>query len=205
MEITVRPAARSDIPDLGRVLGIAFTDDPIMSWFIPDATVRPQRAALFFDTLTRHQFLDHGGVEVALDDNGVMVGAAVWAPPGHWHTSKLTTLRCLPGLARAFRSRLPLGAAMSDRMAEAHPREPHWYLAFIGTLPAARGRGYGQALINSRLDRCDAEGAPAYLESSKPDNVPYYERFGFVKTGELDATKGGPLIWPMWRAPRTAE
>ena len=35
--------------------------------------------------------------------------------------------------------------------------------------------------MQSRLDRCDAEHAPAYLESSKPDNVPYYLRFGFER------------------------
>ncbi|WP_143860746.1 GNAT family N-acetyltransferase, partial [Nocardia cerradoensis] len=69
----------------------------------------------------------------------------------------------------------------------AHPREPHWYLAVLGTLPGVRGQGYGQALMRSRLDRCDAEGIPAYLESSKPQNVPYYERFGFDVTGTLAA------------------
>ncbi|UFS98083.1 GNAT family N-acetyltransferase [Nocardia huaxiensis] len=202
MDVTVRPALSSDIPELGRVLGIAFQDDPIPMWLIPDEAARARRNAIMFATLTRHQFLDGGGVEVALDDTGAMVGAAVWAPPGLWQTSKLTLLRCLPGLGRAFRTRLPQAAKMSDRMAEHHPREPHWYLAFIGTLPSARGKGFGQALLHSRLERCDAEGVPAYLESSKPDNVPYYERFGFEKNGELDATNGGPLLWPMWRTPR---
>lgn len=201
MDVTVRPAQISDIPELARVLGIAFADDPIMSWFIPDEVSRPRRAALFFASLTRLQFIEHGGVEVAEDDTGALVGAAVWAPPGHWHTSNGTILRAVPDLMRAFRLRTPKAARMSDRMAAAHPRDPHWYLAFIGTLPSARGRGFGQALMNSRLDRCDAEGAPAYLESSKPDNVPYYERFGFEKRGELDATNGGPLLWPMWRTP----
>ncbi|NNH68876.1 GNAT family N-acetyltransferase [Nocardia uniformis] len=201
MDVTVRPALTSDIPELGRVLGIAFADDPVMTWSIPDATSRPRRAAIAFATLTRLQFIQHGGVEVAEDDTGAIVGAAVWAPPGQWHTSNATILRAMPHLVRAFGLRTPRAARMSDRMAAAHPRDPHWYLAFIGTLPTARGRGYGRALMSSRLDRCDAEGVPAYLESSKPDNVPYYERFGFEKTGDLDVTKGGPLMWPMWRTP----
>ena len=55
--------------------------------------------------------------------------------------------------------------------------------------------------MNSRLDRCDAEHAPAYLESSKPDNVPYYQRFGFEITGEI-TPPGGPTLIPMWRAAR---
>jgi predicted N-acetyltransferase YhbS len=65
-----------------------------------------------------------------------------------------------------------------------------------------RGKGYGQALMRSRLDRVDAEHAPAYLESSKPENVPYYQRFGFEVTGEIVIPDGGPTLWPMWRPPR---
>ncbi|WP_405495026.1 GNAT family N-acetyltransferase [Nocardia sp. NBC_00511] len=204
MSITVRPAGMSDIPELSRVLGIAFADDPIISWLIPDDAARPQRAASLFAAQTRHHFLSAGGVEVACDESGRIGGATLWAPPGHWHASNLTTLRQLPGLVRAFRSRLGVAAKLADIMMSNHPTEPHWYLAVIGTLPEVRGKGYGQALLNSRLDRCDAAGIPAYLESSKPENVPYYERFGFTVTGTLDATAGGPPLWPMWRTPEDA-
>lgn len=77
----------------------------------------------------------------------------------------------------------------------------HWYLATIGTSSAGRGGGYGKALLRSRLDRCDAEGLPAYLESSKEDNISYYQRFGFDVTGEIRIPHGGPTVWAMWREP----
>jgi GNAT superfamily N-acetyltransferase len=48
---------------------------------------------------------------------------------------------------------------------------PHWYLIIIVTDPSARGKGFGQALMHSRLDRCDQENAPAYLEASKRELV----------------------------------
>jgi hypothetical protein len=57
-------------------------------------------------------------------------------------------------------------------------------------------------LMRSGLDRCDAEHAPAYLESSKPENVPYYTRFGFEVTGEIPLPDGGPTLIPMWRHAR---
>ena len=42
----------------------------------------------------------------------------------------------------------------------------------IGSDPAVRGGGFGQALMSAGApSRCDAEHAPAYLESSKPDNA----------------------------------
>ena len=86
-------------------------------------------------------------------------------------------------------------------MQAVHPEEPHWYLAIIGSDPTVRGSGCGHALMRSRLDRCDAEHAPAYLESSNPDNIPYYNRFGFEVTGEI-VMPDGPTLWPMWRQPR---
>ena len=39
--------------------------------------------------------------------------------------------------------------------------------------------GLGSALIKHGLRQCDAQGLPAYLESSHPRNVPLYERHGF--------------------------
>lgn len=202
MDVTVRPAVKTDIRELARVLGLAFADDPVFEWLIPDDSARPRRAAQLFAGQTRTHFLGLGGVEVAQDDAGRIAGATLWAPPGKWHASQASTLRSLPNLIRAFGRRLGAAGELAEVMAAAHPREPHWYLQAIGTLPSARGLGYGHALLASRLDRCDAEGVPAYLESSKPENVPYYERFGFEVTGELDATAGGPLLWPMWRKPR---
>jgi hypothetical protein len=56
--------------------------------------------------------------------------------------------------------------------------------------------------MRSRLDRVDAEHAPAYLESSKHANIAYYQRFGFDVTGEIVVPDGGPTLWPMWRPPR---
>ena len=56
--------------------------------------------------------------------------------------------------------------------------------------------------MESGLLRCDADYAPAYLESSNPENIGYYERFGFRVTGEIQLPDGGPSLWPMWRDPR---
>ena len=86
-------------------------------------------------------------------------------------------------------------------MEKAHPEEPHWYLAVLGTAPEHQGKGVGSALISPILQKCDAEGVPAYLESSKESNIPFYQRHGFEVTGEIKV-KNGPTLWPMWRDPQ---
>jgi len=60
------------------------------------------------------------------------------------------------------------------------------------------------ALMAPVLEQCDAEGVPAYLESSKESNIPFYERHGFKVTGEVKV-KNGPSLWPMWRDPQPLE
>jgi hypothetical protein len=54
------------------------------------------------------------------------------------------------------------------------------------------------------LERCDRDGVPAYLESSKERNVVLYERHGFRVVEQLRLPKDGPPIWRMWREPAKA-
>jgi GNAT superfamily N-acetyltransferase len=204
MTITTRPARKADITELSHALGRAFYDDPVSTWIMPDDKARAARQWRFFASITRHHHLAGGGVEVACD--GPTIGAAaLWDPPGRAKHSTREQLMMLPPFILGFGPRLSTGrklGALLEQMQRQHPEEPHWYLAVIGSDTAVRGKGYGQALMRSRLDRVDAEHAPAYLESSKAENVPYYQRFGFEVTGEIVVPDGGPTLWPMWRAPR---
>ncbi|MCV7225512.1 GNAT family N-acetyltransferase [Mycolicibacterium komossense] len=201
MSIDVRPAHRSDISALSIVLGRAFHQDPVTTWMLPDPAARRAKLHRVFAAMTRHHHLDGGGVELAERD-GEIGAAALWDPPGRWQHRRREELLALPRLLLTFGRLVGRGAELSNLMKKAHPEEPHWYLAVIGSEPVLRGGGFGHALMQTRLDRVDAEHAPAYLESSKADNVPYYSRFGFEVTGEIALPDGGPTLWPMWRAPR---
>lgn len=179
----------------------AFYDDPVMIWLFPNEQLRTAQLHRLFVTLTRHHHLARGGVEVAGDGPGIGA-AALWDPPNQWRETRLGQLAMTPRLLRVFGFRTTMARGLQELMRSAHPEEPHWYLATIGSDPTVRGKGFGQALMRSRLDRCDAEHCPAYLESSKSENVPYYERFGFSVTREIALPDGGPTMWAMWRAAR---
>ncbi|WP_343574967.1 GNAT family N-acetyltransferase [Mycobacterium sp.] len=204
MTIQPRPARKADVTELSHALGRAFYDDPVSMWIIPDDESRAARLWKFFAALTRHHHLGGGGVEVA-GDGSTIGAAAFWDPPGRWKQSARGQLMMLVSFIFGFGPQLSTGRRLHElllRTEQEHPEEPHWYLAVIGSDPSVRGKGYGQALMQSRLDRVDAEHAPSYLESSKAENIAYYQRFGFEVVSELVIPNGGPTLWPMWRAPR---
>ncbi|PRC44106.1 GNAT family N-acetyltransferase [Mycobacterium sp. ITM-2017-0098] len=200
-EIDVRFAQKPDVKELARVLGRAFFDDPVMMWMVPDDAKRANALPRVFGAMTRHHFLANNAVQVA-DRSGTVGAAALWDPPGRWKQTQSEELRMMPGFLLAMGLQVGRGMGVSELMKKHHPEEPHWYLAVIGSDPEVRGGGFGQALMRSRLDRCDAEGAPTYLESTKEANVPYYMRFGFEVTGEITIPDGGPTMWQMWRKPQ---
>jgi len=182
-------------------MGRAFYDDPVVMWILPDDDVRRAQLPRLFAATTRHHHLAGGGAEVACAGLGVGA-AALWDPPNRWQESRWAELAQIPMFFRVFGLQSARARGIHELMKHAHPEEPHWYLAAIGSDPTVRGQGFGQVLMRSRLQRCDAECCPAYLESSKPENVPYYERFGFTVVGEITVPDGGPTMWPMWRDPR---
>jgi GNAT superfamily N-acetyltransferase len=196
-----RPARKADIRELSRTLARAFFDDPVMLWLLPDAQARTAHLGRLFATMTRHHHLARGGVEVASGGPGIGA-AALWDPPNQWQETRRAQLAMTPTFLRVFGLRSMQGRAVQELMKRVHPEEPHWYLAVIGSDPTVRGKGFGQVLMESRLHRVDAENAPAYLESTKPENIPYYQRFGFDVTGEIVLPNGGPIMWPMWRKPQ---
>jgi ribosomal protein S18 acetylase RimI-like enzyme len=196
--LRARIATRADVPALGTALAAAFRSDPVWRWM---TGASPER----WEARAGEAFAREVAVKVryghsyTTDDR---VGAALWAPPGTWRGSVGDALRSAGPMLRlcgASGSRRGLGLLRS--MEKVHPKGDHWYLAVLGTDPAHQGRGVGSALLQPVLERCDLDGTGAYLESSKPENVPFYERHGFRATDVIEPG-GCPPMTLMWRDPR---
>ncbi|MEU6315662.1 GNAT family N-acetyltransferase [Streptomyces sp. NPDC047014] len=194
---TPKPATLDDTRLVSHTLAAAFDDDPMMRWFFPDAATREAGLRRYFTTLFTRQYVHHGVCE--------RTGAATafWVSP-EGHDKAVPDAETVRELQDILGDRAELFRAAVEEAAKHAPGEPHWYLAVIGADPAARGQGHGAALLRSGLAQADAAGLPVYLESSKPDNLPFYEHFGFTLLGEAALPGGGPAIWAMRRAPQPA-
>lgn len=192
----IRVATSEDAASAGRILAAGFADDPVLSWVMAEPG-REQKLQAMFTTVFASTFGPGGG---SLVTDGAV--AAWLAPPGQ-HEDDDGGVALVEELLTAGCTEDDLGrlGALGAATSAVHPTEPHWYLAMLATLPELRGRGGGSALLARSLERVDADGAPAYLESSNPRNIGLYERHGFAVTGRIDIP-GGPPMFPMWRPGR---
>ncbi|MGH9078514.1 MAG: GNAT family N-acetyltransferase [Acidimicrobiales bacterium] len=198
---TVRPAAAADVPALVDMLVRAFADDPVANFMFAGDGRRRRGLHSFFTSQLRRQYLPHR--QVFTTDR--LDGVAVWGPPDRRRQGLRELFQLLPTAPFLVSPRMTKALRLLFEIDSLHPKEPHWYLATLGTEPARQGRGIGSALLDSVLTRVDEEGVPAYLESSKERNVPLYARFGFDVIDEYRSKVGSPPIWRMWREPRAPE
>lgn len=197
MSITNTPKTTTidDAPLISRILARAFDDDPMMRWFFPDDTSREAVLGRYFTTIFARQYVHCGVCE------RTEAAAAFWVPP-EAQAEAVPDAETIQELQSILGDRARLFRDAVEAAAKHTPQEPHWYLAVIGADPAAQGQGQGAALLRSGLAKADAVGLPAYLESSQPSNLPFYEHFGFIVREELRLPGGGPVLWAMWREPR---
>jgi GNAT superfamily N-acetyltransferase len=194
----VRTATAADLTPLCDTLRKAFWDDPIMSFVLPEGiSSREKRLANLMRMEAKPTIAEETVFVTAEGD-----AAAIWKAPGKWKLGGLEVFKQTPLVLSTLRTGVLRGLGVLNAMEAKHPTDPHWYLAVLGTAPEAQGKGKGSALMQPILDRCDTEGLPAYLESSKEENVPFYERHGFKVTEVVTLPKGCPNAWLMRRDPR---
>jgi GNAT superfamily N-acetyltransferase len=195
--VEARVATRAQISTAVETLARAFNADPVWSWAFPD----PERR------LEQHRVIWGLVAEAALGYEsawltGDCAAVALWIPPGKSELRPEDEERLEGLLAEMLEDGAARVLATFERFEAAHPTEqPHYYLSLLGTNPDYRGRGLGMSLLAATLERIDAEGAPAFLESSNPVNTPRYERLGFTVCGEIELPEDGPSVTQMWREP----
>ena len=185
-----------------RVLGDAFLDDPVWSWIGPRRRGRRQLAnrvayhAILVGSM-RHEARIRTAREPGAPD-GEILGISVAFDPGEWPIPDSATLLQAGWLLIAGPAPVRRGLRIDREMRSTHISHPHVYLWFLATAPAHQGRGVGRALLDDLHSHAAEIDTPCYLEASKEDNVPYYERSGYEVIGEV-AVPDAPKLWRMER------
>jgi GNAT superfamily N-acetyltransferase len=188
------PASAPDLDAVVGTLAAAFQGDPLWRWAFPDgAGIEPFWRFLVGSALRFPETWYAPGY----------AAASVWIPPGGEELTAAEEDALEPLLSRLAGDRAASILELLERFEEAHPRgTPHYYLSLLGTHPDHRGSGVGMALLAENLAAIDAQGLPAYLESSNPANDARYERVGFSPVGAFSTPDGSHRVTTMWREAR---
>lgn len=197
-----RRAGLDDTQTLSRLFAAAFAGDPVFDWIARPGRKRAEGLERFFFWILQSRAIPFG--EVWMSDDGTV--STVWLPPDVPASAGglMDQLKLLPMFLRLCGvARLARGSAIADAMEKHHPRQRHYYLAFIAVAPRLQGLGLGSSILDATLKRTDRKGIPAYLENSNPKNTQLYERHGFKRQQNI-APRGAPPLLAMWRPPAAA-
>lgn len=192
---TILPARLTEAAGVVETLAQAFQTDPALSWILPDPDHRASALRSLFRTLVPADMRAGVALRSAGDE-----AAALWRAPGQAHSGTLEFLRTVLPLIATFGTALPRGLKVQGGIDAHRPKGGFWYLHYVGVRTAHQGKGHGGRIIRAQTAVADAEGLPCWLETATPENVPLYERLGFVTRVEWDVPGGGPHFWGMMRA-----
>jgi ribosomal protein S18 acetylase RimI-like enzyme len=192
---TVRVATMEDLAVVADTAARSLDGEAMLRWSFGETRFR--------DRIGRHfayyeaENIRRGWVQVAAEGAAI----AVWIPPDSRDEHE-TIGAAPPGEeAEILGDHIQRHRAFWEWVGAHEPSEPLRYLSHIAVAPERQAQGLGSLLLRDGLASADDEGVATWLETSRPNNAAYYERFGFRTAAEEDAPDGGPRIWFMRRDP----
>jgi ribosomal protein S18 acetylase RimI-like enzyme len=183
--LTIEPVAGADQRRVIATLVSAFIADPVERWLYPEPlaylTDFPAFVAAFGGEAFERETV------WSLDD---CAAVAIWLPPGVEADGD-----AIVGVLSESVSTDKHADTFSvlEQMDAAHPKDPHWYLPWLGVDRARQAAGLGADLLRQCLVRVDADHSSAFLETPNPRTVPFYERHEFQVTSVAQAGACPPV------------
>lgn len=203
--VQVRTATEADIPAMAALMGNTFQDgDAVGDFMFPDEAQRRVRQPRMFAAMMKHRYVPHGGADVAVADDGTIVGVVLWEKS--WEPMHvMRKLKENLALLVAMKSRVIAGLQVEAAVAKGVPaKRRHIYAMYVGVDQAWHGYGAAQAMVDKLCARADAEAAGLYGNCQKKLLPFYADAFpeGAV-VGSTTLGRGGPIFYFLYREPMT--
>ncbi len=197
--IQVRDLLTEEVPEAVGVLARGMRDNPLHVAAYGDDSDRRFRC---HSRLMRGLFRVFSAQQpICAVREGELLGVTGVAPVETCQPTAAQRLRLAPDLlALGPRTAARVGRWIST-WAERDPDEAHVHLGPVAVDVHLQGQGIGSLMMREHSRRLDGACEVGYLETDKPDNVRFYERFGFEVVGE-EPVLGVPN-WFMRREPRS--
>ncbi len=197
LEVEVGELAPHELWPAVQMLSRAFRDNPLpVAVFGQNPERRRKALERYFSTWVPTL----GWIPLCARRNGWVTGLVGIAPPGRCRLGPWRFTRLALAVARGGGPRsVPRALTIASLWEKWDPAQGHWHLGPVGVEPSLQGMGIGSQMLERFCYYMDSLRALAYLETDKPENVRFYERFGFRVIGEEEAL--GITHWFMAREP----
>jgi GNAT superfamily N-acetyltransferase len=190
--VEIRPLESSHYGAAAVLLADAFIDDPGWLAVGPDRRQRRYGVLKRFHRAALDVTHQYGRPIYGAFEDGRLVGIAATFAAGRYPPPALrTTLRFLPSFLAAGPASIVRALRFSAVQESGHPHDEHVYLWFLAVDPTHQRGGIGRALLARVYEEA---GAPVYLDTANPANVPYYASNGYEELGRA----AGPRRAMMW-------
>ncbi len=174
----------SDFAIASEHLSAAFSQDPLISHFLPEDIAAKGRALKHLSTAFLNFAQLYGHIYTTVGDPK---GVAIWLPP---EASQITLLQLRQAVTSGLITsplylrwtRIVDFISLVNTEIQLHDKlcpEPHWYLGMLGVSPKSQGQGIGGMLLQPVLKKADRTKMPCYLETTTASAVRFYQRHGF--------------------------
>jgi len=149
-----------------KLLVSCFDDEPIQRWLFPNLAIRTIASTIWF-----HSLWTSAQKQNCIWKNKSSV--AIWESPQEMNLNK--------GIS--FNTKFNF---LTNELKKRKPKFPHWYLAAVATERHNRRQSSGTSVLMPVITKCDLDRVPAYLETSFPDSLKFYESLGFKLYDQFD-------------------
>lgn len=200
MNLSVSNLRPHQYREASEVLARAFYHDPVISSILQglEDEKRLSRLKLLFEL--RLKTLGLKRIPLSSQNENKILGVAFLYPPETYPPSPFSQLFILiQGVLRKGLYGVGGWLKWNQSIQRLHPKEPHFYLEFIGVDPPFQRKGVGSLILSHIVRMADHATMSCYLETANPVNLPFYHRFGF-KLFREEKIIGVP-IWFLIRSP----
>ena len=175
------PATPEDKILITDLLSRSFDKNKSVNYVLKQDDQRPRRMRVLMEYVFEMCY-HYGGIWLTPERNAVVLVLLPERKKRFFHTLKLDfrlATGCI-GLSRVMKV-----LKREGKIKKYHPKEMI-YLWFIGVEPEQQGKGTGSRLLQYICDMGRERGLPVCLETSTPENLPFYKKAGFEVYQELD-------------------
>ena len=134
----------------------------------------------------RNSFITMKGAKLVAIDGSSVIGFIHWVHSSNCQVSVFEKLKVTPAMIRGvgFNPALKMSRWLSI-WSKHYPKKSHLHLGPIGISPIAQRRHIGHQLMEQYLEELNRTGISGYLETDRPENIHFYNRFGFEIKNEV--------------------